>query len=172
MLVFGQRIRLLRTRKNWKQENVAKAIGVTPEMVSVYELGKSDPKLNILVAFADLFEVSTDYLLGRTNIPTMAECQATDIIDLLSLGNLTYKGQPLTEKERDTLVKVVEAALAFKLEAQPAKPKEELKEEPVVLSMAAYGDIEKMVQEKIEAVKEELRRQYQNEKEENPQDRI
>jgi transcriptional regulator with XRE-family HTH domain len=62
---------LRRFRKEQKitQVQAAKAAGVTEAMYQFYEYGKSEPKINVLIALADYFEVSLDYLCGRSNDP-------------------------------------------------------------------------------------------------------
>lgn len=62
---------LRRFRKEQKvtQVQAAKAAGVTEAMYQFYEYGKSEPKINVLIALADFFDVSLDYLVGRTDKP-------------------------------------------------------------------------------------------------------
>ena len=62
---------LRRFRKEQKitQVQAAKAAGVTEAMYQFYEYGKSEPKIKVLVALADYFDVSLDYLVGRSDDP-------------------------------------------------------------------------------------------------------
>ena len=48
------------------QEKLAEIFKTKKATISRYETGTRDPKLDTLVDFADYFNVSTDYLLGRT----------------------------------------------------------------------------------------------------------
>jgi transcriptional regulator with XRE-family HTH domain len=50
------------------QENIAEATGKTRQTVSQYVNGKSEPGYDTLVKIADYFDVSVDYLIGRTGI--------------------------------------------------------------------------------------------------------
>lgn len=59
-------IRELRKAKNFSQEQLAEAMGVSPASVSKWETGQSLPELPTLVALADFFEVSVDALLGHS----------------------------------------------------------------------------------------------------------
>ena len=62
---------LRRFRKTFKitQKQAAKAAGVTEAMYQFYEYGKSEPTASVLIALADYFDVSIDYLVGRSDDP-------------------------------------------------------------------------------------------------------
>lgn len=65
---FGEIIKKLRIEKNWTQEYVAKKLNISVGALSRYETGMYEPKsLDLVKDFAELFSVSTDYLLGKTN---------------------------------------------------------------------------------------------------------
>lgn len=65
--LFGERLRSLREEKNMSQEELAEAFGMGKVAISGYERGKRTPSFDLLIGFAELFNVSTDYLLGRTD---------------------------------------------------------------------------------------------------------
>lgn len=66
---FGYKIRLLRKEKEWSQDFVAEKLNISIGALSRYENGIYEPKsLALIKDFADLFQVSTDYILGRSNI--------------------------------------------------------------------------------------------------------
>ncbi len=58
----------LREEKALKQHEVAERIHVAASTVSSYETGSSQPSYPILISLADLYDVSIDFLLGRTRI--------------------------------------------------------------------------------------------------------
>lgn len=62
---------LRRFRKSYKltQVQAAKAAGVTEAMYQFYEYGKHEPSVSVLIALADFYDVSLDYLVGRSNDP-------------------------------------------------------------------------------------------------------
>lgn len=62
---------LRRFRKEQKitQVQAAKAAGVSEAMYQFYEYGKSEPTASVLIALADYFDVSIDYLVGRSDVP-------------------------------------------------------------------------------------------------------
>ena len=68
---FASRLRQLRLDKNLRQEQVAKLIGVNQSAISTYENNTRQPSFDILVRLATLYRVSTDYLLGMTNIRSL-----------------------------------------------------------------------------------------------------
>lgn len=68
--LFGERLRELRTDRNIRQEEIAQHLGITRQAYGKYESDERQPSYNILVKIADYFNVSLDYLLGRTNIKT------------------------------------------------------------------------------------------------------
>ncbi len=63
------RLKQLRKEKKWTQDCVGSLIGVSKNTVSRYEKGTREPDFETLTKLAELFAVSTDYLLGRTDTP-------------------------------------------------------------------------------------------------------
>lgn len=61
--MLGLRIALLRVEKGWSQAELARRIGVSPSAVGMYEQGRREPSLTLLVCLAQVLCVSTDYLL-------------------------------------------------------------------------------------------------------------
>lgn len=64
--VFGKKVYELRTYKGLTQLDLAKHLGISPSMVSGWEIGRLEPNLNLLLKIANFFDVSIDYLLGRS----------------------------------------------------------------------------------------------------------
>lgn len=63
--IFAFRLRRLRTDRELKQRDVAKAIHVSQRCISYLERAKRSPPPDVLVALAKYFGVSVDWLLGR-----------------------------------------------------------------------------------------------------------
>lgn len=61
------RIKELREDRDLRQSDVARATGIDQRTISNYETGRSNPDSYALIKLADFFEVSVDYLLGRTD---------------------------------------------------------------------------------------------------------
>ncbi|MFS8214765.1 helix-turn-helix domain-containing protein [Paenibacillus sp. S29] len=66
---LGERIKKERMRKGWSQIFFAQKIGIGNNVLSNYERNYRDPDTITLTKMADELEVSTDYLLGRTDLP-------------------------------------------------------------------------------------------------------
>lgn len=66
MSVFSERLVLLRKEKSLSQEDVAREFGVVVRAYQRYEYGQREPQLSTLVKMADFYEVSLDYLAGRS----------------------------------------------------------------------------------------------------------
>lgn len=64
MVNFGDKLRTLRTEAGMTQTDLAKRLNITKSVVSYYELQERTPSPDVLIKLADIFHVSTDYLLG------------------------------------------------------------------------------------------------------------
>lgn len=71
--MLGKRLKSLRTEKQLKQIDLANMLGVDRTTYTQYETEKSEPDLKTISKLADFFNVSVDYLLGRTNIRNINE---------------------------------------------------------------------------------------------------
>ncbi len=67
MATFEERLAALRKEKGISQADLGEILGVTRWSVLNYEAGKNRPDYEGLMALADYFEVSLDYLTGRTD---------------------------------------------------------------------------------------------------------
>ena len=61
------RLRELREKHKLKQTKLAQLTGIDQRTISNYETGKTYPDAKALIAFADYFKVSVDYILCRTD---------------------------------------------------------------------------------------------------------
>ena len=67
---FASRARELRHSKNLTQKQIASELGVSEILWRKYESGDRAPTLDGLLSLADYFDVSIDYLVGRSDDPT------------------------------------------------------------------------------------------------------
>lgn len=63
---LSERLIELRKKNKLSQTAVAKRIGVTSSLISAYEKQERKPSIDTLISLADIYNVSTDYILGRT----------------------------------------------------------------------------------------------------------
>ena len=92
MNVIGERLRHLRESMKLSQIKIAGLIGTTQASINRYEGGPSTPPPKVLLWYADYFDVSMDYIYGRTNQPQ---------------GKL-YEYQPKIEQTDPEMAKFVE----------------------------------------------------------------
>ena len=69
MFDFSTHLKSLRQSKNLTQKQLATEINVSERGIQNYETGIRKPTYDILIALADYFDVSLDYLVGRTDNP-------------------------------------------------------------------------------------------------------
>ena len=67
------RLKQLRKQKHISQLKLATDLGMNQNAISRYETGEREADYKTLIAFAEYFQVSVDYLLGRTDNPNMAK---------------------------------------------------------------------------------------------------
>lgn len=80
---------------------------------SIYKWKTQSPKIETLQKVADYFNVSTDYLLGRTDNPYVGispEQREMTIEEALN-SVMSYDGKPVTENDREVLKRIAEAYL-------------------------------------------------------------
>ena len=65
MATFGELLAELRRDRGMKQGELAKLLNVSSSTISNYETGTQIPPMERIITIADIFHVTTDYLLGR-----------------------------------------------------------------------------------------------------------
>lgn len=68
MILIGEKIREIRKLNNLSQTKFAEKLQTTQDSVSLWELGKSYPDIEMLVKICTIFNISADYLLGLKEI--------------------------------------------------------------------------------------------------------
>lgn len=132
-------IKQLRRKAGYSQSEFAKMLNVHQTAVSQWETDKTCPDPSTLTAIANIFNVSTDYLLGREGSPVNAQ-SASDASSALtprdnrdiardmaaieasleSGEGLMFNGEPLSPEAKESLL----AAMRLGLEAAKLKNKE------------------------------------------------
>ena len=83
---------------------------------SLYGLKKSNPNSKIIEKIADYFNVSTDYLLGRTDNPRIASDDTaseytTEDLRKMARNAKTFDGKPLTDEDVEAITNIIEIYL-------------------------------------------------------------
>ncbi len=68
MEIFAKRLKELRKEHKFTQQQLANILNIKQQSYLRYELNTSEPSYDMLVKIADMFDVSTDFLLGRKEI--------------------------------------------------------------------------------------------------------
>ena len=76
-----QKLKALRVQYGYSQKQVAEKIGVSPSIVSGYETGERTPSTEILLSLSYLYNVSTDYLLGKQTAAPSAMLDISKLSD-------------------------------------------------------------------------------------------
>lgn len=112
MISENDRLRTLRKKHGYKQKEIADMLGVKNSAVSKWECGRTLPDAAALLFLADLYGVSVDYILGRTEDDQLfddARMPKTEVQELFDKLNAVDKGKALgymqslidTERDRD-----------------------------------------------------------------------
>lgn len=88
---FGRIITNLRKKKGLSQKEVCAEMGISQALLSHYEKGIRECGLSFLIKTADFYNVSVDYLLGRTTNPNGASTDAETIPDADELTDVNRK---------------------------------------------------------------------------------
>lgn len=111
------RIKMLRKEKDIKQDVLANLLGLEIAGVSKLETGRVPLKDEYIIKLANYFEVSTDYLLGKSDIRNPETIDS----DKINIGLSTKDYNPPTEEQQ----KKIEEFAKFVLQDNKKKKKED-----------------------------------------------
>ena len=97
---LSTRLRQLRMDKQLRQDQVARLVGVSKGAISAYETDIRQPSYDILIRLANLYRVSTDYLLGREDTRSLDVSELTaDEVAIVSelVAAMSAKNQKMGE---------------------------------------------------------------------------
>ncbi len=100
-------LRELREQHSYRQEYIAKYLGITQQTYSNYELGLREIPLHHIIKLSNLYQVSTDYLLGIEHPYAGNINLSQEYLDGLSLHDLIYDVQKLDTDKRKSLAQFV-----------------------------------------------------------------
>lgn len=99
-LMFSERLKELRKNMGYTQKEIAEQIGTSQPSYQNWEKGSRKPSRETIQKLADFFNVSTDYLLGQTDIPNSTlEADIDTAID----NSVAYDGTPITDNDREII---------------------------------------------------------------------
>jgi transcriptional regulator with XRE-family HTH domain len=107
--MLQERLKQLREERNLSKIEIAKCLNISQSAYGKYELGKRKPDIDTLDRLAVFFNVSTDYLLGKTNIRNSI---ASDNLDISILS-------PEGKEKAKEYVSMLETVDKLKPEDQP-----------------------------------------------------
>lgn len=108
-MTFGKRLRLLRKKMNMTQKDLADKFSLGESTIGMYERDEREPSFEFVRQLADFFNVTTDYLLGRTDHPNPPD--QDDIPEELKdpeLGLFFKELAEAPEERREQLLKIWE----------------------------------------------------------------
>ena len=98
-------LKFLRNKKGISQQQLADVIGISQQSINKYENHNIEPDISTLIAFADYFNTSVDYLIGNTDIDRKIEA-----VHQYDLNNeeaaLIEKFRLLSREEKDSILLV------------------------------------------------------------------
>ncbi|MED1201984.1 helix-turn-helix domain-containing protein [Heyndrickxia acidicola] len=128
--MFGKRLRELRKKKGLTMKEFGNKFSLAESTISGYENGIRKPDIELVDKFADFFEVSSDYLLGRTDSPNPTinssilnqkdekdiakrmEKIKQDLEEANSDGDgLNFYGEPMSQEAMESLLEAMEYAV-------------------------------------------------------------
>ncbi|GAB2021684.1 helix-turn-helix transcriptional regulator [Pseudolactococcus yaeyamensis] len=101
--MLAERLKSLRLEHKLTQKEIAEKLGVSKMTYSYWENGQRNPK-NVQ-QLADFFNVSTDYLLGKTDIKNQKKLD-DDLEKSLDTFR-SFDGKPMTDSDRETIREVL-----------------------------------------------------------------
>lgn len=100
------RLRELRKSRNLTLKDIGNVLNVSESAVSQYENNKRELDNTSLTTLADYFEVTVDYLLGRTDSPDLAIPKEIENMQFAFHGGINTEG--LSKEDIDTLRKMAD----------------------------------------------------------------
>ena len=92
-----ERLKKLRKKEKLTQKDIATFLNISQPAYQQFESGKKKMNLETMEKLADYFNVSTDYLLGKTDFPDIdLEVDIDNAID----NSVAYDGTPITDNDR------------------------------------------------------------------------
>lgn len=114
----GNRIKKLREEKQLKQEELAKILSISPSAIGMYERDAREPNDELTLKLAEYFDVSTDYLLGKSDIRN-PEVEIDK--DKINIGLSTKDYNPPTKEQQEKIEEFAKFVLKDNLKKKEDK---------------------------------------------------
>lgn len=101
---IGTKIRDLRKQAHLSQTELGKKVSVSQQTVTAWENNKAEPSSSAVAQLADIFNVTTDYLLGR---PNKQETKKDDVELSDDDVIMTWQGKPLSDEDRELIRRIM-----------------------------------------------------------------
>lgn len=101
--MLGNNIKELRKQKHLTQKDLAKLMHVSQQTIGAWETERAIPGSDTLALLANLFNVSTDYLLGRD--PKEDTLKTADLADDDTI--FTFEGKPIPEQDLEYMKRLL-----------------------------------------------------------------
>lgn len=108
-MAYGKRIKKLRMQNEMNQKQLAEQLNISLSTLSSYELEKHAPPIETLISIADYFNVSTDYILGRTDNPVSPITRAAFYYKSISLNDIERSLLHIDHESRATCLDMISA---------------------------------------------------------------
>ncbi|MGY3779298.1 helix-turn-helix domain-containing protein [Isobaculum melis] len=130
--MLADKLKELRNKKNLTQKELAQLLNVSQQTIGSWEVGRAEPNNETLILLSEIFNVSTDYLLGKKNDKQyweLTEKEEKDVgkqIDKILDGmendtDINFYGEPMSHEDRELLANALEIGL--RLSKEKAKKK-------------------------------------------------
>lgn len=110
--IFAYRLSSLLKERKVSKQALADAVNVSRPAISKLASGVNSPSIETLAAIAEYFNVSTDYLLGKTNDPHGLSSELKkpkDLLKVLEQEDFFLNGQILGSMDKERLLRLIEA---------------------------------------------------------------
>ena len=108
---FGERLRNLRRSRGIQQAELGHRFKLSPSAIGSYERGLREPTYAHLVAFAEFFGVSIDYMMGRTEetmtVDNYISGSTIDFFEMLNKTQLSIHGNPIDDDDKKRISDIV-----------------------------------------------------------------
>ena len=141
--MLPKRFSELREQHNLTQGQLADLLNMSVRAIAAWESGERKPPIDKLEWLADYYDVSTDYLLGRTDVPNMYSHGTADVKG--TSWQIFSNTKDLSPENREQVGRQIQGAMED--------------DQEVILQCSSQDDLEKLVRRIVEQVCQERDKQ-------------